>query len=321
MNIKQIKKQIVKWEDESFLENIRIELCRYVNYLDEIISKRYRKIIQGLTPDIKMKVLETLQNKKLFDDNMNYIGNTNIVKFDRNEQIANGACKRGKIIVNPNSAKQFYASYMDFANGKMSGIRNFDYSKPLSELKDLSSIEILYWYYFNEKTYQDFLISTMLHENVHRWTIVSTMMDEPIDVFAMEGFVEKEARNIADENNLEYAKCFRPDETMLIDYLSDGILNEHDNVVLMLYCKNAMLCLINVMMIKVFEEIEEKSPEKARKLAKKMYIELMHNIKIDITSNFGKNYREIFAEMKPNKSYDIINFIETKIARESFTLK
>lgn len=326
MNIKKIEDEEAKWEDDIFLEEVRRELCGYVNDLDEILSERYRKIIQGLNPNIKGQALETLKNKDLFDEDMNYVGSKNIVEFNREEKIANGGYVNGRIIVNPDSAKQFYAGYMDFADGKKEGIRDFDYGKPLSELKDLSSLEILYWHYFNEKTYQDFLKSTMLHEDVHRWTLEANIVDSPIDIFAMEGFVEKEARSIAEENNLEYANCFRNDEVSLIDYLSNGIMDKNDNAMSMLYNGNAEQCLLFAMKIKVFNELDEKSADKAGKIAKNMYIELLDKTKANNTNSFGKNYREIFAGMKTDKSNEIVKYIEYKIAREkgrgeNFTLK
>ena len=314
MNKKEIESEIEKWKDESFLEEVRRELCDYVNDLDKILSERYRKtIIQILNPNIREQALKTLQNKKMFDDNMQYIGNTDIVELNKEEKIANGGYVNGRIIVNPNSAKQFYDAYIDFANGKTDGIRDFDYEKPLSELKELSSLEILYWHYFNEKTYQDFLKSTMLHEDIHRWTLGATMFDSPIDIFAMEGFVEKEARNVAEENNLEYANCFRNDELSLIEYLSNGIFDKNDNAMSMLYNGNAEQCLILAMKMKVFKELDEKSVNKAGELAKNMYIELMNNIKGNNTNSFGKNYREIFSGMKTDKSNEIIKYIEDKI--------
>lgn len=316
MNFKEIADQITKWEDESFLEDIRRDLCDYVNGLDKILSERYGKIIQKLNPNEKEQALGRLQRKNMFDNNINYIGNVDIVKFDRNEKVANGGYINGKIIVNPDSAKQFYASYMDFANGKVEGIRDLDYSKQLSELKDLSPLEVLYWYYFNKKTYQDFLKSTMLHESVHRWTLEATMFDFPIDIFALEGFVEKEARYIAEENNLEYAKCFRKDELAFIDTLLEGILNEDDSAMVMLCLGNAEACLIFVMRIKIFMEIEGISQDKAGKLAKSIYIELMDNMRGYPTKKFGKNYREIFAGMKTDISQKTINIIEAKIESE-----
>lgn len=326
MNIKKIEDEEAKWENESFLEEVRGELCNYVNDLDKILSERYRKIIQELNPNIRERALETLQIKKMFDYNMQYIGNTDIVEFNKKEKIANGGYINGRIIINPNSAKQFYAAYIDFANGKTDGIRDFDYEKPLSELKELSSLEILYWYYFNEKIYQDFLKSTMLHEDIHRWTLGATMFDSPIDVYAMEGFVEKEARNVAEENNLEYAKCFRNDELVLIDYLSNGIFDKNDNAMSMLYNGNPQQCLIFAMKMKVFKELDEKSVNKAGELAKNMYRELINNTEGNNTNSFGKNYREIFAGMKTNKSDEIIKYIEDKIEKEkeiggNFTLK
>ena len=326
MNKKEIESEIENWEDEIFLEEVRRELCDYVNHLDKILSERYRKIIQGLNPNIKGQALETLQNKYLFDDDMNYVGSKDIVEFNREEKIANGGYVNGRIIVNPDSAKQFYAGYMDFADGKKEGIRDFDYGKLLSELKDLSSLEILYWHYFNEKTYQNFLKSTMLHEDVHRWTLGATMFDSPIDIFAMEGFVEKEARSVAEENNLEYANCFRNDELSLIDYLSNGIMDKNDNAMSMLYNGNAEQCLLFSMKIKVFNELDEKSADKAGKIAKNMYIELLDKTKANNTNSFGKNYREIFSGMKTDKSNEIIKYIEDKIEREkeireNFTLK
>lgn len=319
MNIKRIEDEEANWEDDSFLEEVRKELCDYVNDLDKILSERYRKILQRLNPNIRGQALKTLQNKKLFDDNMNYVGNKDIVEFNKKEKIANGGYVKGRIIVNPDSVKQFYEAYRDFENGKNEGIRDFNYGKPLAELKDLSSLEILYWHYFNEKTYQDFLKSTMLHEDIHKWTLEANVLDSPIDIFAMEGFVEKEARNVAEENNLEYANCFRNDEVSLIDYLSNGIIDKNDNAISMLYNGNAERCLMFAMKMKVFNELDEKSADKAGELAKNMYIELLDKIKANNTNSFGKNYREIFAGMKIDKSNEIIKYIEDKIAREKGT--
>ena len=52
MNIKEIEYEIAKWEDMSFLEEIKKELCDYVNELDKIISRRYRKIIQEMVQQV-----------------------------------------------------------------------------------------------------------------------------------------------------------------------------------------------------------------------------------------------------------------------------
>ena len=152
------------------------------------------------------------------------------------------------------------------------------------------------------------------------------MFDSPIDIFAMEGFVEKEARSVAEENNLEYANCFRNDELSLIDYLSNGIMDKNDNAMSMLYNGNAEQCLLFSMKIKVFNELDEKSADKAGKIAKNMYIELLDKTKANNTNSFGKNYREIFSGMKTDKSNEIIKYIEDKIEREkeireNFTLK
>ena len=316
VNIKKIEFEKVKWENEKFLEEIRKELNNYVNDLDKILSKRYKKIIQELQPNIREKALKILQNKNLFDNDMEYIGNTNIVEFNKKEKILNGGYVSGRIIVNPSSAKQFYEAYIDFENGKTKGIRDLNYEKPLNELKDLSSLEVLYWYYFNEKTYQDFLKSTMLHEDIHRWTLGASIIDEPIDIFAMEGFVEKEARNVAEENKLEYAKCFRNDEILLIEYLTNGIFDKNDITMTMLYNENATACLKFAMMMKIFKELEEKSVDKAKDLTNNIYIELANNITENKTNNFEKNYREIFAGIKTSKSDEIIKSIETEIAKE-----
>ena len=56
------------------------------------------------------------------------------------------------------------------------------------------------------------------------------------------------------------------------------------------------------------EEASDIPAEEAEKIAKNMYIDLLNNTKKDNTNSFGKNYREIFAGMKTDKSNEIIEF-------------
>lgn len=312
-----IQIELAKWSDEKFLEDTRIELCEYVNDLDKIFCERYKNLIVGQEKSkVREEMLETLKIRGLFDDNMNYIGTSNIVKFDREKKVANGGCMKGSIIVNPNSAKQFYDAYMDFADGKLEGIReDIDYSKPLSELNDLSSLEILYWHYANQRTYQDFLKSTMLHENVHRWTLDASIFDDSIDIYAMEGYVEREARDIAEENNIEYARCFRNDEINFIDYLGRNN-DKTDNISSMLYYADSSNCLMLAIKIEILRKIREISVKKAEDLAFGLYKELNKQVENDTTNSIEKNYREVFAGIKPDKSYQLIGLIEALIKRE-----
>jgi len=313
MNQKEIEYELEKWDDDNFLKKVNTELCEYVNELDKLLYERYCRRIESFEPDDKARAMKILKSKKLIDDDMSYVGKSNIVEFDRDIKVTNGGFIKNKIIVNPNSAKQFYASYIDFSNGKTEGIRKYDYSQPLDSLKDLSSLETLYWYYFNGRTYQEFLKSTMLHEDIHRWTLRADMLDDPIDIFTMEGLVETEAREVAKENNIEYAKCFRNDEIMLIDYFNK--YNKIDKT-------NTMLCYTSEAYLKfsiayaIKKEVKEISKEKLVPLAKEIYFDLIKNIRSDNNSSVGINYREVFAQIRPNKSYKIIELIENAIAKE-----
>lgn len=310
-----IQKELAKWSDEKFLEDTRLELCEYVNDLDNIFYERYKKIINGLKPGIREKALDTLKIKGLFDEDINYIGSSNIVKFDREKKVANGGYVNGSIIVNPDSAKQFYDAYMDFADGNREGTKkDIDYSKPLVELNDLSSLEILYWHYANQRTYQDFLKSTMLHENVHRWTLDASMFDDPIDIYAMEGYVEQEARTIADDNNIEYARCFRNDEVNFIQYLNRDY-NKLDSAISMLYFGNSTDCLTFDLRMETMKQLKDISPQQANALTKELYGNLNDKVEYSKT-NYGKNFREIFANIKLNKSYQLIDLIESIIKEE-----
>lgn len=313
----KIQEELARWSDEEFLETTRMELCEYVNGLDKIFCERYKNLIEGQEKTkVREKALEILKIRDLFDDNMNYIGISNIVKFDSETKVANGGYIKGSIIVNPNSAKQFYDAYMDFADGKLDGIReDIDYSKPISELKDLSSLEILYWHYFNQRPYQDFLKSTMLHENVHRWTLNGDVFYDPIDTYAMEGYVEREARDIAEENNIEYAKCFRNDEINFIDYLGRNN-DKTDNISSMLYYANSTDCLLFAIKIEILRNIEGISIKEAENLAFDLHEKLNKQVENDNRNSIGKNYREVFAGIKPDKSYQLIDLIENVIKKE-----
>lgn len=314
-----IQIELAKWSDEKFLEDTRIELCEYVNDLDKIFCERYKNLIVGQEKSkVREEMLETLKIRGLFDDNMNYIGSSNIVKFDREKKVANGGYMKGSIIVNPNSAKQFYDAYMDFSDGKLEGIReDVDYSKLLVELNDLSSLEILYWHYANQRTYQDFLKSTMLHENVHRWTLNGdgAFLDDPIDIYVMEGYVEREARDIAEENNIEYARSFRNDEINFIDYLGRNN-DKTDNISSMLYYADSSNCLMFAIKIEILRKIRGISVKKAEDLALGLHKELNKQVENATTNSIGKNYREVFASIKPDKSYQLIGLIEALIKRE-----
>ena len=51
-------------------------------------------------------------------------------------------------------------------------------------------------------------------------------------------------------------------------------------------------------------------------LRKQIYMEIASIVGPNKNNNIGKNYREIFANIKPNKSYQIIEVIKNTIDRE-----
>lgn len=313
MKAQTIESEISNWENEEFLAKVSNELNQYVSRLDKILYKRYKERINDLSPDDKESAMKRLKAKKLMNDNMDFVGDSNIVKLDKEAQVANGGFYKGKILLNPNSAKQFYAAYTDFSNGITDGIREFDYNQPLSKLENLSPLEILYWYYINGKTYQDFLKSTMLHEDVHRWTLGADMLDDPIDTFFMEGLVETESREVAKENNIEYANCFRSDEVNLIDYLNKYNIIDRTSMML---CYDSTTCLLGMLGMVIRGKMNGIESKDLANLSKQIYMEIASIVSPNKNNNIGKNYREIFANIKPNKSYQIIEVIKNTIDRE-----
>lgn len=313
MKAQTIESEISNWENENFLAKVSNELNQYVSRLDKILYKRYKERINDLSPDDKERAMKSLKAKKLMNDNMDFVEDPNIVKLDKEAQVANGGFYKGKILLNPNSAKQFYAAYTDFSNGITDGIREFDYNQPLSKLENLSSLEILYWYYINGKTYQDFLKSTMLHEDVHRWTLGADIFDSPIETFFIEGLVETESREVAKENNIEYANCFRSDEVNLIDYLNKYNIIDRTSMML---CYNSTTCLLGMIGMVIRGKMNGIESKDLANLNKQIYMEIASIVGPNKNNNIGKNYREIFANIKPNKSYQIIEVIKNTIDRE-----
>ena len=310
MNLNEIEIEEQKWKDENFQKNVQDKLCQYVGNLDEILQKRYRDRIKNLSQDDKNRAVGCLKARNLFDENLEYIGDSNIVRMDSNANVANGGYYMGEILVNPNSAEQFYSAYKDFLQGKTEGIRKLDYAKPLDELEGASALETLYWFYTNGKTYEEFLKSTMLHEDIHRWTLAADIFDDPIDIFTAEGLVETEAREIAKENGIEYANCFRNDEINLINFFSQyNIVDRTD----MMLCYTPDTCLLAMINMSTFGILKGISGQEAGKIGREIYAKLNTFYPNEKQNSVGKNYREIFANIKPKKSCEIIEFIQSEL--------
>lgn len=228
MNREQILKEIGNWEDEGFLDKTRQELNRYSQEIDSVLYKRYMSQISEQSDEkLKAKALKRLMKRNLIDENEELVDRSDDVIFDPNVPAINGAHDSGrdKIVFNPEGAKSFYESYLQFSEGKREGIRDLDYSLSMEELPDLTPSEILYWNYTHDVSYEDFCKVTLLHENVHKWTLrgatgLGAMMMGKDEIAMIEGLVEQEARAVAKDNpQLTYSNCFRNDEVDIVSFL------------------------------------------------------------------------------------------------------
>lgn len=217
----KILREIGNWENEEYLKRVAEELNEYSQKIDVILYKRYmRDISEQTDQNLIVKAVKRLRKRNLIDEERNLVKRENDVVFDFNVPAINGAhdSATDKIVFNPKGAKCFYQSYLQFADGKRDGIRDLDYKMDISQLPELTPSEILYWCYQNGITYEQFCKVTLLHENVHKWTLrgatgfVAVMMGKD-EITLIEGLVEEEARAVASENpELLYLHCFRNEE-------------------------------------------------------------------------------------------------------------
>lgn len=229
MKKEDILTEIDNWENPTFLEEVQSELNSYSQKIDSILYERYIKQILSIDDDkMRTKALKRLLQRNLIDENNQPIIRTDDVKIDSTVPVINGAYDSAtdKIVFNPKGARSYYQSFLQFEEGKRDGIRDFDYSKDIKELKDLTPSEVLYWCYCNDIRYTDFCKITLLHEDVHKWTLrgatgLGALMMSNAEIVFLEGLVEQEARRIAKDNpEIMYANCFRNDEVNLISFLS-----------------------------------------------------------------------------------------------------
>ena len=229
MKREDILREIENWENPTFLEGVQAELNSYSQKIDSILYERYMKQISAIDDEkMKARALKRLSQRNLIDENNQPITRNEDVKLDSEVPVINGAydSATNKIVFNPKGAKSYYQSFLQFEEGKREGIRDFDYSKDISELEDLTPSEILYWCYCNDVNYTDFCKITLLHEDVHKWTLrgatgFGAVMMSNAEIVFLEGLVEQEARSVAKENpEIMYANCFRNDEVNLISFLS-----------------------------------------------------------------------------------------------------
>jgi len=229
MKREDILKEIENWSNPTFLEGVQEELNEYSQKIDSILYERYMKqILSSDDEKMKSKALKRLMKRNLIDENNQQITRSDDVKFDSTIPVINGAhdSATDKIVFNPKGAKSYYQSFLQFEEGKRDGIRELDYSQNIKELPDLTPSEILYWCYCNDVNYTDFCKITLLHENVHKWTLrgasgFGALMMSNDEIVFIEGLVEQEARSVAKDNpELMYANCFRNDEVNLISFLT-----------------------------------------------------------------------------------------------------
>ena len=229
MNREQILKEIDNWNDSEFLAKVNLDLNKYSQNIDMVLYERYMKqILEQTDEKLKAKALKRLRQRNLIDETNSRVERESDVVFDFNVKAINGAhdSATDKVVFNPNGAKSFYKSYLQFAEGKRDGIRDLDYKSDIKDLPNLTPSEILYWCYENNITYEQFCKITLLHENVHKWTLrgatgfAAVMMGKD-EITMIEGLVEQEARAVAKENpEFLYLNCFRNDEVNFINFLS-----------------------------------------------------------------------------------------------------
>lgn len=229
MKQEQIIKEIENWNNPEFLSRINLDLNNYSQKIDTVLYERYvKQILEQSDEKLREKALKRLRKRNLIDETNSKVERNNDVVFDYNVQAINGAhdSAKDKIVFNPNGAKSFYKSYIQFSEGKRDGIRDFDYSVDIKELPNLTPTEILYWCYEHNISYEQFCKITLLHENVHKWTLRGATGFEAVmmgkdEVALIEGLVEQEARDVAHDNpDLLYLNCFRNDEVNFVGFLS-----------------------------------------------------------------------------------------------------
>ena len=222
--------EISNWKNGEFLKKVVKELNEYSQKIDVILYKRYmRNISEQSDQNLIVKAMKRLRKRNLIDEESNLVKREKDVVFDFNIPAINGVhdSATDKIVFNPNGAKCFYQSYLQFSDGKRDGIRELDYKMDISQLPELTPSEILYWCYQNGITYEQFCKITLLHENVHKWTLrgatgfAAVMMGKD-EIALIEGLVEQEARAVASENpELLYLHCFRNEEVDFVKTLCE----------------------------------------------------------------------------------------------------
>jgi len=316
MDRNEILQEIEKWGDEQFTDRVESELNKYSQEIDLVLYKRYiKQILEQSDEKLKNKALKRLRQRNLINEDNELIERTDDVIFDSSKPIINGAhdSATDKIIFNPKGAKSYYQSFLQFEEGKRDGIRDFDYKVDIKELPDLTPAEILYWCYENNVRYEEFCKITLLHENVHKWTLrgatgmVAVMMGKD-EVVMIEGLVEQEARAVAEENpQLIYNNCFRNDELNLVNFLSQY----YDPSNSLLYQSGDRFCTNAV---RNFLESKGVSDEEIREEFNKIIENLTNICEREFSgapnAEFDKSFYDIFLRKQELVSEEILKIFE-----------
>ena len=222
MDEEMILKQIHNWNDDIYLSKVIEELRLYVSELDELFLQRCIKKNKRYTGSATDEIIHDLIKRGIINKNKEIIAN-NTVSISDVAGVNGGYSPKTGIIISLTGARLFYNSYLMFAKGNIKGISEKDYSLPLNEFSNLTEIEILYWCYKNNVLYEEFLKTTILHENTHKWTCFGAFTDDMIDTILSEGLVEAEARSFAAENGINYLPIFRNKEINVAKFFTKDL--------------------------------------------------------------------------------------------------
>lgn len=324
MKREDILREIENWDNPTFLEEVESELNSYSQKIDSILYERYIKHILSLDDEkTKEKALKRLLKRNLIDENNQLVTRGEDVKLDSTIPVINGAhdSATDKIVFNPNGAKCYYKSFLQFEEGKREGIRDIDYSKDITELQDLTPSEILYWCYCNDVNYTEFCKITLLHENVHKWTLrgatgLGALMMGSDEIVLIEGLVEQEARSVAKDNpELMYANCFRNDEVNLTSFLS----RYYEPMNSLLYQSAGKFQVNSIAsFLKQAGINEENLTEEYNKIAEAIESICYEKYSGKPNSEFEKSFYDIFLEKQEYGTEEIIKVLKTYMDKDKF---
>ena len=308
MDREWIMKEKEKWQDEKFLEEVLVRLNEHEEKIDEILYERYSYVMnawanqgeQAQRASERMK--KKLMDRGLIDEQGNLCQNKKAISFADISSVNGGTNTKGEIMFNPKGAQCFYDSYLEFLEGEREGIRDFDYSKDINELPELTSAEALYWCYCHEINYEEFVKITLLHESVHKWTLLGNFLDDQSETELIEGMVEQEARRVGKGNpELGYIPIFRSD-----DVKRAAFLENYENPIQFLCVSTAENFELNALI--AYYEGDVGKANTVMDLVGD-YITRTTNPE-QKKNDFSKSIYKIFLERKP-KSHKIIEIMES----------